>query len=363
MLTKADDFPIHQTPEPIAFAGTDRNFYDRYFFNGYAPDGSEFFAAAFGVYPHLNVADAHFAVIRDGVEYCLHASKVLHMERFDLTCGPIRIEVLEPLQKLKLVVEPSNGFAAEIVFEGRSFPIEEPRFTRRIGPRAFMDYTRLTQNVRCTGWIEIDGKRRELSAGTTGTRDRSWGIRPIGAPDPQPPVPMTMGGFFWQWTPLNFDDRSVFFHINADPDGRPWNTRAVIAPDGAAHDGFYETEAAVMEDVSLVTGTRHARGGTLNVPLAQGSASVKFEPFLTFLMRGIGYGHPAWRHGGYKGELVVEREDIDLAATNMASPENWHIQALSRVTLSLPGEDPKTGMGVFEQLIAGPYRPYGLGLG
>ncbi|MCZ6711093.1 MAG: hypothetical protein O7B25_12080, partial [Gammaproteobacteria bacterium] len=26
MLTKADDYPIHQTPEPIAYSGTDRNF-------------------------------------------------------------------------------------------------------------------------------------------------------------------------------------------------------------------------------------------------------------------------------------------------------------------------------------------------
>ena len=77
-------------------------------------------------------------------------------------------------------------------------------------------------------------------------------------------------------------------------------------------------------------------------------------------MRGIGYGHPEWRHGGYKADLAVAREDIDLGATNMASPENWHIQALSRVTFSTPGEDPIKGMGVFEQLIAGPYRPYGL---
>jgi hypothetical protein len=30
------------------------------------------------------------------------------------------------------------------------------------------------------------------------------------------------------------------------------------------------------------------------------------------------------------------------------------------VTLSLPGEAEQEGMGVFEQLIAGPYRPYGL---
>lgn len=360
MLTKADDFPIHQTPEPIAYAGTDRNFYDRYFFNGYQPDGTEFFAVAFGVYPQLNVADAHFSVIRDGVEHCLHASRVIHMERMDLSCGPISIEIIEPLQKLKVTVAPSNGFAAEIIFEGRSFPIEEPRFMRRIGPRAFMDYTRLTQNVRCTGWIEVDGVRKQLAAGTVGTRDRSWGIRPVGAPDPQPPVPMTMGGFFWQWTPLNFADRSIFFHVNADPEGRPWNTRAVIAPDGAGHDGFYESEAATMDEVSLIAGTRHASTGTLNVPLAQGSASIRFKPFLTFLMRGIGYGAPNWRHGGYKGDLVVEREDIDLTATDMGSPENWHIQALSHVTLTLPGEAPVQGMGVFEQLIAGPYRPYGL---
>ncbi len=40
MLTKADDYPIHQTADPIAAVGTsDRNFYDRYFFNGYGRDG------------------------------------------------------------------------------------------------------------------------------------------------------------------------------------------------------------------------------------------------------------------------------------------------------------------------------------
>ena len=58
MLTKADDFPIHQLPEPIAYSGTDRNFYDRYFFNGYSRSSDVFFAAALGVYPHLNIMDA-----------------------------------------------------------------------------------------------------------------------------------------------------------------------------------------------------------------------------------------------------------------------------------------------------------------
>ena len=66
MLTKADDYPVHQTPEPIAIAGSDRNFYDRYFFNGYSRDGQHFFAVAMGIYPHLNVIDAAFSVIHRG---------------------------------------------------------------------------------------------------------------------------------------------------------------------------------------------------------------------------------------------------------------------------------------------------------
>ena len=93
MLTKGDDYPIHQTPEPIAYAGSDRNFYDRYFFNAYAPDGGAFLAVAYGVYPALNVADAHIAIVKDGKERCLHASRVLGMERMDLSVGPIALDI------------------------------------------------------------------------------------------------------------------------------------------------------------------------------------------------------------------------------------------------------------------------------
>src|SRR6516165_1886216 len=134
MLTKADDYPIHQTPEPIAFAGTDRNFYDRYFFNGYAqaPGDRAFFAVAFGVYPHLNVADGAFVVVRNGVEVALHASRCLDMERMALSAGPIATEVLAPLHRLGVRVNAAaQGIAGDIVFTGRSAPVQGPRFTRR----------------------------------------------------------------------------------------------------------------------------------------------------------------------------------------------------------------------------------------
>jgi len=56
----------------------------------------------------------------------------------------------------------------------------------------------------------------------------------------------------------------------------------------------------------------------------------------------------------------VAPEDIDLAAVDLAAPEHWHIQAISKAVYSAPGEAPKEGVGIFEQLIAGPYRPYGI---
>ncbi len=40
MLTKADDYPIHQLPQPVAVAGSDHYFHGRYFCNAQAPDGN-----------------------------------------------------------------------------------------------------------------------------------------------------------------------------------------------------------------------------------------------------------------------------------------------------------------------------------
>ena len=239
MLTKGDDFPVHQTSEPIAFAGTDRNFYDRYFFNGYSPDGSIFFAAAMGFYPQLGIVDASFCVIVDGVQHNLRASRRSGGERLDLAGGPIPISIDAPLEAMTLRIAPNEGpLTAETSFTGRHFPIEEPRFIRRNGTRLFMDYTRLTQNGRWSGWLAVDGAQIAVDSAWTGTRDRSWGVRPVGASEPQPPPEGNFNQFFWLWTPCNFGDRSLFFHSNDDGAGNPWNRRAVIVGDGGTEQHF-----------------------------------------------------------------------------------------------------------------------------
>ena len=157
MLTKGDEYPIHQTPEPVAFSGSDRNFYDRYFFNGYSADGSVFFAAAFGVYPHLNVMDGAVSILKDGVQKSIHVSRLLGMERMDTQVGPLKVQVIEELKQIRLTLEETEGIALDVQFTGRHFPIEEPRFTYRQGPRMLIDCTRMTQNGHWQGTLSVDG--------------------------------------------------------------------------------------------------------------------------------------------------------------------------------------------------------------
>lgn len=361
MLTRADDFPVHQTPEPVAHAMSDRNFYDRYFFSVLAPDASQYVAVAFGMYPNLDVADAHVAVVRDGAETCLHASRHLASERLDLRVGPIAIEVLEPLRRVRVTVDDTDGIALDVTFDGRAFPIEEPRFIHRVGPKIWMDSTRLSQNVRCTGWVSVDGDRRELADGSVGTRDRSWGIRPVGAPEPQPlPVPPPPQ-FFWLWSPVNLADRSLYFHTNDDAEGRPWNRRSVVCPDGAA--GPHEMTEVAMPRMDLVlrSGTRWAESATLTVEPSGGPAiRATYRPLYPFLMRGIGYSHPTWSHGTNHGVLAVEREDVRLADADPPKPHDTHIQAICEVTVEEEGRADETVVAVLEQLFIGDYAPLGL---
>jgi hypothetical protein len=279
------------------------------------------------------------------------------MERMDLHVGPIRIEVIEPLQKVRLVIDDHEGISADLVFAGRAAPLQEPRFTRRSGPRLFMDLTRFTQNVHVAGWVEVDGKRIDYAQGM-GTRDRSWGVRSIGAPDPQPVVPMAVPQFYWLWAPTNFPKLSLFAHVNEDEAGAAWNSRAALAMDGAAQGEALHLEGQRFT-IDWLPGTRHARTARLDVRDPSGRDHViAWAPIAQFQMKGIGYGHPEWTHGGWKGELAVAREDFRPDALDPLLLPNLHVQTLCTARHEGGGAS-SDGIGIVEQLVIGPHSPSG----
>lgn len=357
MLTRADDFPIHQTPEPIAFAGDNRNFYDRYFFNGYDRESEVFFALAHGVYPNVGVTDAALAVIHDGVQTNVRASRSLAYERMNLQVGPLSVEVVEPLVRLRIRCDHAeSGVRADLTFSARAQALKEPRFTRRVGALMVMDYTRLTQNGCWEGWIEIAGKRIEVTPDRfRGTRDRSWGLRPVGTPDAQANPAASAPQFYWVWSPMNFDDSILLYHDNADASGASWNTHALTM----ALDGEPRPMTCTGYEVDFLPGTRHARSARMTFDDGdRGQLVAQLTPRYHFYMKGVGYGHPEMRHGSYHGELRVDHDAYVLAEMDPTDFTNLHIQGISDVVLTSDRGEQR-GMASLEQLIIGPYAPMG----
>lgn len=352
MITKADDYPIHQTPEPIAHVGTsDRNFYDRYFFNGYARDGSTYFAAALGSYPNRRVMDAAFNVVHRGRQYVLRASRLAGAERMETRVGPINIEVIEPLARLRLEVAANPwGISGDLVFNRRAPALEEPRFLRRVGGRIFMDYTRLTQHGAWTGTLNVDGQVIDVGAhGFWGTRDRSWGIRPVG--EREAGVPSFPPQFFWLWSPINFDDLCTHFDVNEDADGEQWHAAGMSVSQG----GDVQEACTVGYRLTMQPGTRHASGADIVLrPRAGNELRIALKPLYNFYMVGLGYGHPQWGHGMFVGDNEVAGESWRLSEIDPTVPLHLHVQAICEATLGA-----RHGVGVLEQLILGPHKPTG----
>jgi hypothetical protein len=358
-----DDLPLHQTPEPLAHVATgDRNAYDRYFFNGYTADGSVFFAAALGVYPNRDVVDAAFSVVRDGVQTSVHASGRLVADR-RTTVGPIEVRVLSPMRRLQVVVGPNDaGIEADVTFAARTEALEEPRFTVRRGNRVVMDYTRLTQFGTWTGRLAVGSDVVQLDGlDVLGSRDRSWGIRSVGEREVGAP-----GGapqFFWLWAPLNLPDRCLHLDFQEDAAGRRAHANGDVLPLLAAPDApvdlagpVGERAAEVAHEVAWRRGTRRSEGARLTLRPHGGEPIVaELEPLLDFQMLGIGYLHPEWGHGMWKGEAAVGVESWRLDELDLLAPQHLHVQQLVRVRV---GDE--VGTGVLEQLVIGPHEPSGL---
>jgi hypothetical protein len=354
VLTPADDYPLHQTSQPIAVpAGGDLDHYDRYFFNGYTADGSLYFAAALGVYPNRSVIDGAFSVVRDGWQVSVLASGRCPLDRRRTTVGPITVEVLEPMRSLRVVVDAvSSGLEADVVFRARTAAVAEPHFRRFDGVRAVFDYTRFTQWGAWDGWVAVDGTRVSCDpAAVLGARDRSWGTRPVGERAPGAPGPAPQ--FFWLWAPVNFPDVCTHFDVNEEGDGRRWHEFGAVVP---TRSDVPEVARTVDYRLSWRPGTRRVASFEVDlVPWTGPTATVRLEPIVDFQMLGLGYLHPEWSHGTWHGESAVTGERWPLPVADPFAPHHLHVQTLCRATWG-----DRHGTGILEQLVIGPHAPTGL---
>ena len=365
MLTPIDDHLIHQTPDTFDHVFTaDRNFYDRYYFSAHTHDGRVFLVVAMGVYPNVGVIDAFATVAIDGrTQHMVRASREVGSDRMNMKVGPIGVEVLEGLRRLRVYAEPNEwGLEFDLIFEGSTPPYEEPHFFKRTGNRVMMDYTRFTQTGRWSGKLMVPGESFDVEPATWwGARDHSWGVRPVGGGEPPsaPPPGNPPGGFFWLWSPLQFEKAALMFTCTEDPDGTRWHASAeLIHPYGA--EPASESLAVVGHDLKMRPGTRVFDGGRLLLARRDGRpVTVTLTPTKTIYMAGAGYAYfGGWRHGQYHGPLVVEGETWDLADQSLLPRIQGQTETVCEVHVE--GIDGLgTGYGPFEFLVLGAYAPYG----
>lgn len=363
VLTRFDDYPIHQAAVPIAQAGGGHpDFYDRFWFNGYTEDW--FFALAMGSYPNRGVLDAAFSVVHDGEQRSVFASGRAPHDRTITSIGPITVEIVEPMRTSRLVIDaPEHGLEADLVFEARTAAYEEPRQTRYTDVRLQFDVTRATQfgawsgTIRTPhGTISLDGQQ------VWGCKDRSWGTRPVGAPAPMAPLPLSPQLCFL-WAPINFPDRAFHYIVFEDGDGVPWSVGGAVIPTLGPGDDTVgpDTSAERIQDVDLdiawEPGLRRARsaGVTFRRVSSDEREHIALEPLLTFRMSGVGYSHPTWGHGRWHDELVVGGETLRCDEIDDTEMHHLHVQQVMRATWG-----DQRGLGVLEQLVIGPHRRRGL---
>ena len=365
MLNRLDDYPVHQTPEPLAVpASSDRNVYDRTWFNGYAADARYYFGIGMAVYPHRGILDCAFSTVRPGErQHCFYASRRAPSERTDMTAGPMRIEIIEPMRRTRVIIdENETGIACELIFSARTAAIEEGRQTLWHGGRRVMDATRFDQFGRWSGVVRTpDGEFRVDDADCIGTKDRSWGVRRVGEPE-SGGAPAVPGGIMFLWAPIVWDDHishAIFFD---GARGEALVREGLIAPLYAAETDIPGTEdgrclqmATARHRVEYHPGTRLARTAEIDLVDNDGSVrTISLDPLLRFQMKGLGYGHPVWGQGMWKGELAIGGESFDVAALDLLAPENLHVQQVVRAR-----DGARTGVGVLEQVVFGPYAPGG----
>ncbi|WP_216911082.1 hypothetical protein [Nocardia noduli] len=351
MLIPFDDYPVHQTSQPLGQTGAGNpNHYDRFWFNGFRDD--LMFGIALCHHPNKQITDGAFSVLQDGRQTSLHCSGRMNSDPVDVSVGPLRIEIVEPMKVNRVVIDsPDHGIRAELTYTATTDAFEETHQTSFSDNRQLMDLTRATQWGIWTGFIEIDGRTTDLGDGVYATKDRSWGARL--SPGAKDAASMRPSSTLFLWSPIHFESECFHFLIFEREDGTQWVHDAAVVPKPA---GPPARIAHVDHQITWLPGHRRARTAVLTPrnPDHDSMGSITLDPVMSFQMKGLGYGHPTWTHGKWQGESAVAVEVYEPKTLDPLLPENLHVQQLVRATWN-----GKSGLGVLEQLAIGPLPRHG----
>jgi hypothetical protein len=356
--TPLDEYPVHQTPLPMdRVASSDRNFYDRCYYNAHDRTGEIFLVTGLGVYPNLGVIDAYATARSGGRQWSVRFSDALAERSLDQQVGGYRIEVAEPLQRLNLSCQSPDGSLDFDLRWTAAFPaVQEEPHLLLAGRRPILDASRFSQMGSWSGRLQVGGREFTVTSDRwAGVRDRSWGIRPVGEPEPPGRAAAEpIEGFWWVYAPLQFASCAVIVILQEEPDGyRTLNDARRVWPDGRV-----EQLGWPRISISYRPGTRHPESARICLTEPDGTPlTIDLETVTSVPLHvGAGYnGDPDWSHGRWMGREWSSSSVYDLSDPAVASRIPFGVtDHLARARLGT-----EEGWGMFEHASMGRHDPTG----
>jgi hypothetical protein len=328
-LLPADESFTHQVADTFAVVGTgDPSWTEKVCAMAAARDGSLQLGFGLGKYTNRNVLDAYAGISRGVEQLTVRASRRLAPDPEVTVIGPIRYEVVEPLRQIRFVLEPNDTqpIAFDWLFEAVVPPFMEDRTHTRSGYRVSAELVRYHQTGVCSGWVEVDGERTEMTPDTwVSTRDHSWGVRyGVGVPptDMEPSGIPEGARFQFLWSPVLMErpdgSRYALFVEYNSVSGRGFLRKEAEGAIEHPH-GRIEHIVDIEPDLSYADGNRRLLGGVLHCTMEDGSArDLTYEVLGDtgfHLGAGLYFGFDGHFHGEWRGELHVDGERIDDCTT------------------------------------------------
>lgn len=329
-LLPADEHFNHQVVETFASVGQSDPAWAEKVCGMAAEIGGAFqIGFGFGKYTNRNVVDAYAGIARGSEQWVVRASRSLNSDPNSVDVGPIKYEIIEPLNLIRVVLEPNDvqPIAFDLTFHACTGCVVEDREDRRdmFGYRRATDQIRFHQSGVASGWLEVEGQRIDVTPERwISTRDKSWGVRPsVGMPmaDTQPEYHEHIAQALAIWNPILFtrDDgsRYAFHHYYLKFAGTGFQHQQV---QGGFEDGSGKTVSVVGLEPQLQfdAATKRLQSGEFLFALADGTERRftfdKIGETGFYLGAGHYHGGDGHYHGSWRGELFVDGDHVDDAA-------------------------------------------------
>jgi hypothetical protein len=380
ILTAADEYMCHQSVASFEqVTTTDRNWTEKGYIVAYDTTGEVLVAMGIGKYTNRDVMDAFAGIAVPGRQWNVRAARELRPELDRTTVGPVAWEVVQPPVRNRIILADNDlDVSFDVTFESDFEPIVGSPGLRRDRGITGNHTIRYFQPGRAAGEVRVEGRTYTLDpARSYAYKDRSWGIRtmtgiphpgafwfsdPAGVPEAGlRPVPDHGQGVLHGYLNFNFGTWALSSTFTQGPDGKPMTSSTGSTEGFVVFADNKEPRLRITQldlDFEFWPESRRAKSLVAHASLEDGTSReiVCQWKDLVYYFRGGGYfGFRGWWQGGYRGELDVAGEALDLRDKSARD----ELYGCEEIAIDCVCGDEK-GHGVMEPWAIGALPRYGI---